>query len=171
MSKHKHGDFKATCRTGAYLPTDDLTEPERAWAAEEDARQAEAGEYRDVYRWDKRRKVETVRVECHLDTTDRAEYLEHMARVHGRKTATWEASSPTRSGRLAASTRKPWRAPKLEDEGTPFKPSNKAVAEAVETCPSCGLVAEIRGVGFGRNADELWWREHVSMCTGTEAVA
>lgn len=153
LERPRPGAFKATCRKGARLPVHELTEAERLRAEAESADLRDAGRYDYVFAWDRKRKVETALIPCSLDTTDRAEYLAHMERFHGRK-----PRGPAQVRRPKIRSTYPSAAP---DEGRPFKPSAKAIAETVETCDGCGLVAEVNGT----HAAEQWWREHLSLCT------
>lgn len=154
------GHFEASCRLGEWLPLDKATNEQRAHAE-----QMAGGNW---FRWDKELGAELVRVECAFHTADRAEFEAHMADVHGRK-----MKGPRQLTKPRIRKGPPVAGPA---EGREFKPSSKALAQTVDTCPRCGLVAEIRGgglPGFIRPGAELWWREHVERCAGiqTEAVA
>ncbi len=151
-TRPKPSAFRAVCRQGSWVPLDEVL----SWPREQQPDTTHT-------RWDSKLKCEVAAVPCTLDTTDRAVFETHMVEVHGKKpTMTPYPDQSTRS--LSNRARGKWTTPKAPAEHVPAKPSLKDIAKAIETCPSCGLVAEIRGVGFGRNADELWWREHLRGC-------
>lgn len=133
----KAGDFRAVCKQGAWLP----------------AHRLEPGTDLDALasRWDRKLKENVYIAECALDTADRAEYLAHMADVHGKKP---RGPAQLKRGRGM------WPAvPRKADE----KPFNTKAD--VETCDGCGLVAE----HDGSNATELWWTEHQRGCAPAAA--
>jgi hypothetical protein len=158
----KAGEFRATCRKGAYLLLEQMTPEERI---DLDRRIAEAearGEYTGMLqRWDKGRKAEVGLVECTLATTDREEYLAHLARFHNKRTTLTPFRNESNLDLFRRASGK-WRGPKAKPEGTPVKPDVD-----FKTCPACGLVAE---VGY-RVGYVLWWDEHTRMCAGAEAGA
>ena len=84
-----------------------------------------------------------------FETTDRAAFEDHMKTVHGKKTVYGEAWSK--------SIRRGWVSPKAKAEGSPL---TKTLAAQLETCPSCGMSAEVGG----RYGDQLWWDEHLRGC-------
>lgn len=159
----KPGEFRASCRKGAYLPVHQLTEAERVWAEDEDARRRAEGLYGGVFKYDRRLKLETALVRCELDTTDPAELEAHLNRVHGGGLYRWDAGGLRPTDRTVknyapkmAIPVKPWKAPKLTEEGKPW-PEND---DRTQSCP-CGLVAEVGDL----HADRLWWDEHINFCT------
>lgn len=163
----KPGEFRATCRTGARLPLDQLTPEERLDLDRRIAETEARGEYvGHLQSWDRKLRVEVALIECSLNTTDRDEYLAHMARFHGKKpTLNIDLSGSNLDLVRRASGR--WATPKAKPEGTPVKPSTKEIEAALSTCGRCGLVAEL---GWAQ-ADRLWWNEHLELCAGAETSA
>lgn len=166
----KPGEFRATCRKGAYLPVDQLTLEERAWAEAEDAARIERGEYGNVFKYDHRLKVETALVECTLDTTDRAELVAHMKRMHGGGLHRWDNGSVDPQVREVRNYSprmqlpvKLWKPTRLTEDGKPWP----ATHDRTKTCDDCGLVAEVDGT----NASDLWWREHQEFCAERQAAS
>lgn len=142
------GTFRATCTLALPQPYADLT-PAQLERAEV--------EHWTTF-WDKTTETSNVYVPCHFDTTDRRAYAEHM-KAHKKRAYTGETWP------WARSIGRPWtNGLGLKPEGKPFKASTKALAAAVETCPHCGLIAEVGGEST-READLLWWREHLHGCS------
>jgi hypothetical protein len=160
IEKPRPGAFKAYCNLVREVPWDKMTED--LWAIA-NAR-GYARQFRELASGrvdpETRRKGRWVVAfaGCQgFETTDPAAFERHMADVHNRK--------PAGPRQLKQGTGH-WRAPKLADDGQPFKLSTKAVGEYIETCAACGLIAEVTST----HADELWWREHVERCTGVDSA-
>jgi hypothetical protein len=105
-----------------------------------------------------RLKSDWRRVECYLiplcdgfETTDRAAFEEHMKKVHGK------ANVYGHHENWSKSIRRGWVSPKTKPEGAAL---TKTLAAQVETCPDCGLSAEV-GERYG---DKQWWNEHLRGC-------
>lgn len=148
----KAGEFRGTCRLGQWVIEADL--PPGINMADL------------VSRWDKKLEANVFAVACVLDTTDRAEFEQHMKTKHDngryaydgaglkpdpplRKTYAPRVPTPIKSDTLKRATA----------QGLPFKPSLKAIAAAVKTCTDCGLIAEVDSY-----TSELWWDEHRRGC-------
>lgn len=150
----KPGEFRAVCKKGAWRPIEALTLEQRS--------AVDAGEIPS--RWDHKLRAEVAAVPCTLDTTDREVFVAHMAEIHGVKAGhhmlghRGYAARPT-----PAAMRKVWKGPKLSEDGQPFVSRDGGT----ETCPSCGLISELPQ----SHAAELWWREHLERCIGTERGA
>jgi hypothetical protein len=88
-----------------------------------------------------------------FDTTDPKAFAVHMAEAHGKK-----PSGP----RQLKQGRGMWNGPRLTVEGKPFDDKG-----ALQTCTSCGLVAEVDD----RAANVLWWAEHERGCALAQVAA
>ena len=156
--------FRATCHM--FDPT---ATPLRLSQEEYDALKAN-GEAHGRATFDYGTKMWNVEQHCSFSTSDAAELREHLKTVHDNKKRTHGLhrgkvvaqfvrinSAPTQSPMHPR-----WRGPKLKDEGQPFTTK----VEDVETCGTCGLIAE---VGH-RVADVLWWDEHQRMCASAESA-
>lgn len=116
--------------------------------------------------WDKKLVANVIALSCSFTTSSKAEFEDHMAGVHGRTTRTWEASTLTSTGRRCQSVKRGVTKTKRPDEGQPFKPSVKAIAQDLVTCGHCGLVIErIDAEG------ERFAREHLAQCATASAGA
>ena len=94
-------------------------------------------------------------VQCSFDTTDRAAYDDHMRSVHGK------CNVSGRNGPWAKTIKAGAYRPRLTDEGKPWKdPSKRKGKPLTQTCPTCGLIAEVDD----RAANVLWWDEHTRGC-------
>lgn len=146
----KAGEFKAVCRSPRWVQINELLD------IDPDTTQS---------RWDNKLHASVFLVNCAFETTDRKAFEQHMREAHGVKSSALlmneSRGGPAWPTPSAAS--KPWRGPKLTEEGTPFVSRD----EATETCPTCGLVSELPA----NNAGELWWHEHLERCLEQTAVA
>lgn len=167
------GEFRATCRKAEHVPFADVPRelldfidagevPERGLP---DALRSYAngtGMARVTTTWDRKLKANVVALSCSFETTDRAEFVEHMATVHGRMTGRWSMSRVTENGAFSKQVRAGVPRTRRLEEGQPFKPLLKSIAEDLVTCDCCGLVMERRGDLAG----ERFVREHLAMCVG-----
>lgn len=166
MKFDRPGMFKAHCRTVTTHRLDSLTE------AELDRIRLDDGGV--LSRWDRKLGGEVVQVPCALVTTDRAEFEQHMKDHHsGALNALYDGARPPGGYPAEIKTHqavlpvKPWRPPSLKPEGRPFA-TTKTIAADLETCPTCGLVAQV----IPTQESQLWWREHRKGCAlATEAAA
>lgn len=145
----KPGVFQAHCRQVVWVPLAELL-----------ARPRDEQPDTTTTRWDRKLRCEVAQVQCAFETTDRAAYLAHMKDVHGKRTfhghnAPW------------AKTIKPWRGPKLEPEGKPWKDPSRSKDPLTVTCTHCGLVAETADT----NAFDRWWAEHEAGCRIAQAAS
>lgn len=146
-TKGKPGEFRARCHLHRYRPESTLTPEERRVAKENGYPRRHRGDLSKP-RW------EVGFPECAgFETTDRDDYLRHVAEHHGRKP---RGPAQIKLGRGN------WRPPKLTADGMPFK-SRDSLTEA---CPACGLINEISP----SRAAGLWWREHLERCTGEQTA-
>lgn len=144
IDKPKPGMFKAVCKLGFWTP--DL------------AGLILTGAPTTVSKWDKKQGCNVFQAQCSVEFTDRGLFDAHMREVHGKKKS---------SGDLAPwsqSIKRGWKAPKLKDEGQPFKVSTPSMATDLKKCASCGLVAEVDD----RAVNVRWWDEHENLCAGAE---
>lgn len=146
LTENKAGLFAARCRKPEWVPFEKLVE------ADPDSTQS---------RWDRKLGANVFLVQCAFETTDRAAYLEHMKTVHGERTFHGH------NGPWAKTIKAGAYAPRLLEEGKPWKDPSRTKDPLTQTCPSCGLVAEVDD----RPGNVLWWDEHLRMCTGEAAVA
>ncbi len=157
--------FAASCRM--YDPSVDRL---RLTQEEYDTHTASGAQGRATF--DYGTKMWNVEQRCDFATTDVAELRAHLETVHENKKRTNERDF--RTGKMAERLvrinavlpQRPmhprWRGPALKDEGQRFKTK----VEGVETCGTCGLVAEVGN----RAADVLWWDEHQRLCVGAESA-
>lgn len=150
------GLFRATCSLALAQPRSALT-PEQL-------ERAEAEHW--TKRWDQEAEADLVYVPCDFETTDRAAYAEHM-KAHGKQMAHSRGHSEAWAKSIRARPAKLGHGLGLTPEGKPFRPSTKAIAGTVKTCPHCGLIAELRLIPRRTQADLNWWREHLEECKTT----
>lgn len=136
----KPGQFKAVCRLGYWTPDLEAL--------------MESGADTTVSKWDRKLERNVFLAQCSEEFTDRTLFDSHMRDVHHKRKSSGDLTP------WSQDIDRGWRAPKLKDEGQPFKPSTKDLARDIETCGTCGLVAEVGG----RAADVRWWDEHVRGC-------
>ena len=143
------GQFRARCHLTKAHPITDLPHYLR--------REYEVKGWKKATRsvYDRKRRRD-VTVECFLEplcdgfeTDDPAVYAEHMTKFHRKHQVNGEWETFSRSVRAG------WRSPRLKPDGQLVK-----ALEALSTCPTCGLVAEVDD----RAPNVLWWDEHQRGC-------
>lgn len=101
-------------------------------------------------RWNRKAEETEVQLRCSATFTDRGDFEEHMKAVHGRRSSTWVRG--LRSTPPYATRR--WAPPRLTEDGKPWEDK----AGRTQTCPACGLIAEVSGASCPR------WVEHLQGC-------
>lgn len=142
----KPGEFHGTCRLSRWVPIEELLE------VDPDS---------TTSRWDHKLGCSVFAVQCSFETADKAAFDKHMLEVHQRKLGTYEGAKP---GHFTRSFSPQVKRPRIRkstpsagpDEGKPFVDK----AGVTQTCPSCGLVAEMGG----HMSNEIWWTEHLREC-------
>jgi hypothetical protein len=155
--------FSATCQM--YDPTADRL---RLTQEEYDAHKASGAHGRATF--DYGTKMWNVEQRCSFSTADVTELRAHLEAVHANKKRVMALirgkAAPTFVRINSLLPQRPmhpkWRGPALKAEGQPFKTK----VEGIETCGTCGLVAEVGN----RAADVLWWDEHQRLCAGAESA-
>lgn len=155
----KPGQFRATCRRSSWVLEQHVPQ---GWDLDT-----------ITSKWDKKQEAAVFLVPCTLDTTDRAEFEEHMRHKHDGGIYRWDggglepnpAETRNYNPRMAMPVRKA-KLPRATSEGKPFK-TLKFIQRDLRTCTDCGLVAEIDG----SNATELWWTEHQRGCSMAQAAS
>lgn len=155
----KPGQFWATCNLMKTHPIRLLAEYQR--------REFKEKGWKTGFREVRLRNGDYRNMECFLEptcdgfeTTDKAAFEAHMRDVHGKAPVRGENSA------LVARATGRWRTPKAKPEGTPYTPT-KALVGLTTTCSGCGLVME-NGSTY---ADELFVREHLTLCVGLVGAA
>lgn len=140
----KPGEFYARCKLPRSKPEKHLT-PEELQEAKDNGYTRWLNRQLSKPRWE----IKFPESCTDFETRDRNEFLTHMATEHGRK-----PGGPIQ----IALGKGNWRGPRLTEDGAPFVDRDSRT----ETCPKCGLVSEVPI----SNAGEVWWREHLDLCTG-----
>lgn len=145
----KPGEFRAYCRKGRWVELHDLVgmDPDTL-----------------VSRWDPNARANVFAVPCNVEFDDRKAFERHMAEGHGVKPGTGHRAGSHINGRHGtkpAPEVKPlgkgmWTGPRLTATGTSLTDNRNET----QTCPDCGLVAEVDD----RAANVLWWDEHLRGC-------
>lgn len=145
IEKPEPGMFKGVCRLGY-------------WTADLVALMA-SGQETTVSKWDKKQGCNVFQGQCPaVEFTDRDAFDAHMREVHGKRKSTGDLTA------WSQDIKRGWKTAKGTPEGKPFKPSTKDLARDLETCKTCGLVAEIDGT----SASVRWWDAHERACAGVE---
>lgn len=120
------GEFRGTCNQPTFIPAEDLGDRETVEGVKPRA--------------DRANNTWLHPVPCPFTTSDKAAWTEHL-KEHGRTEAHIRASSTGYTEAYRKSITRPWRAPRLTEDGTTFDPRGLEPGATVtyEGSPSQGI--------------------------------